>query len=73
MTPTPDWHKDVVMELYPPISQGGQHVGTSSGVKATHTPTGIVAIVQTGRSQHVNRQIALDMIEGGLTNPRTQT
>lgn len=49
---------------------GGQHVGTGrSGVRITHIPTGIVAEVEYSRSQHKNREIALDMIAAALTNP----
>lgn len=72
MTPTPDWQTQCKVEVYPPYPKGGQHVGiTSSGVKITHEPTGLVAIANCARSQHFNRQIAFDMIEGGLTHPRT--
>ena len=50
-------------------SQGGQHVGTWSGIRVTHLPSGLVAECETERSQHRNKQIALDMIMGGLTSP----
>lgn len=71
MTPTPDWQLECTVEIYPPHQKGGQHVGvTSSGVKVTHEPTGLIAISMSARSQHFNRQIAFDMIEGGLTHPR---
>lgn len=49
---------------------GGQHVGTDNGVKVTHKPSGIVAIVNSGRSQHTNRTIAVDMIMAALTHPK---
>lgn len=48
---------------------GGQHVGSESGIKVTHLPTGLTAICRTERSQHRNRSIALDMLLGGLTSP----
>ncbi len=48
---------------------GGQHVGTPTGVKITHLPTGLTAQCRTERSQHRNRSIAMDMILGGLTSP----
>lgn len=48
---------------------GGQHVGTDSGIRVTHLPSGLVAECKTERSQHRNRAIALDMIVGGLTSP----
>lgn len=48
---------------------GGQHVGTEAGVRVTHLPTGLVAECKAERSQYRNRQIALDMLMGGLTSP----
>ena len=48
---------------------GGQHVGSRTGVRITHLPTGLIAECETERSQHRNRSIALDMILGGLTSP----
>jgi protein subunit release factor A len=63
---------DLKVERWPPPSQsGGQHVGTGpSGVKVTHIPSGIVACVDNGKSQHVNRMIAVEMIEAAITHPR---
>jgi protein subunit release factor A len=49
---------------------GGQHVGTETGVRVTHLPTGLAAERKTERSQHRNRSIAIDMILVGLTSPR---
>lgn len=57
------------IECWPPRSQGGQVVGVSSGIKVTHIPSGLVAIVNSERSQHRNKNIAMHMIEGGLTSP----
>lgn len=48
---------------------GGQHVGVRTGVRITHLPTGLMAECESERSQHRNRQIAMDMILGGLTSP----
>lgn len=64
--------EDIRTEAWPPRqSLGGQHVGTGpSGVKVTHIPTGIEACVEIGRSQHINRLIAVEMIEAALTHPR---
>ena len=59
--------EDLKVELLrrPP---GGQHVGTESGVRVTHLPTGLIAECRTERSQHRNRSIAIEMILGGLTS-----
>jgi protein subunit release factor A len=64
--------EDIRTEAWPPRqSRGGQHVGTgASGVKVTHIPSGIEACVEIGRSQHINRLIAVEMIEAALTHPR---
>lgn len=56
------------IEPYPTRERGGQHVGTGpSGVKITHIPSGLVAISTEARSQHRNREVAMNMILGGLT------
>jgi protein subunit release factor A len=49
--------------------QGGQHVGVSTGVTVEHIPSGIKVTVATERSQHRNKEIALDAIEGAITSP----
>lgn len=66
------WQFDCKIEIYPPETKGGQKVGTVSGVKITHIPTGLVAISENSSSQFVNRGIAFDMIEGGLMHPRVR-
>lgn len=60
---------DLRVEVWPPARQGGQTVGTHTGVRVTHIPTGIQAIVDCHRSQHRNKNIATDMILGALTSP----
>ncbi len=61
-------HEDLRVEVLRRTT-GGQHVGIDPGVRVTHLPSGLTAECETERSQHRNRQIALDMILGGLTSP----
>lgn len=65
--------EDMKFEAWPDGGRnrvGGQMVGTHGGVRATHEPTGIVAIVNIGRSQHINKMIAEDMILAAITHPK---
>lgn len=64
--------EDLRVETWPPRQdRGGQHVGAGpGGVKVTHVPSGIEAMVSIGRSQHVNRMIAVEMIEAAITHPK---
>lgn len=65
---------ELKIEAWPPRQIGGQHVGdVSSGVRVIHLPSGIEVIVNNGRSQHINRMIALNMIEAAITHPRWRT
>jgi protein subunit release factor A len=49
--------------------RGGQQVGTSSGLRCTHIPTGITVTIDVGRSQFRNRILAIEMLEAALTSP----
>ncbi|BFM10635.1 peptide chain release factor H [Simiduia litorea] len=56
--------KDVRFEATRSGGPGGQHVNkTSSAVWATHLPTGIKLRVESDRSQHRNRRIALERLQ----------
>ncbi len=56
--------KDVDMESMRSSGPGGQHVNkTNSAVRLTHRPTGIKVRVETDRSQHRNRQIAMERLQ----------
>jgi protein subunit release factor A len=61
--------EDLKVEVARSNPPGGQHVGIEPGIRVTHLPTGLAAECNTGRSQHRNRQVAMDMILGGLTSP----
>jgi protein subunit release factor A len=64
-------HDHLKVEAWPPRDKGGQHVtDMRSAIKITHIPSGTEAIVQIGRSQHTNRQIAMDMILSAVTHPK---
>lgn len=55
------------VETFRAGGKGGQHQNkTDSGVRLTHTPTGVRAASRTDRSQHRNKQIALERLRRKL-------